>query len=106
MSKFESFSKRLKALIDKSALILIIPALIAMYFIDPAMAKTLVDWTVFAPIMAGIAVVVSRIVFHRIELTKLIILTEKGNMAAAVLASSIVLFVAIVFMALVMWVKA
>lgn len=106
MSKFESITSRLWAFVDKSALILIIPALIALYYIDQPMFNTLLEWLVFAPVLAGVAVIVSRIVFHRIDLTKLIIETEKGNTAASILAAAVLLFVALIFTALVAWAKA
>ena len=102
MSKF----KRTKALADKSAWLLILPSVAALFFIDLSMLKTLIQWLVFAPVLAGVAVIVSRIVFPQINLTELVRSTEEGNTAAAVLASALVLFVALVVLALVMWAKA
>lgn len=98
--------KRLKALLDKSAWLLILPSLVALFFIDEAMLKTLVQWLVFAPVLAGVAIIVSRVVFPQIHLTTLVEQTQKGNTAAGHLASALVLFVAIVILALVMWAKA
>ena len=106
MSHLSSIYRRLLALLDKSALILILPALAGLFFIDRAMFSTLLEWLVFAPVLAGVAVIVSRIVFHRIDLTKLIIETEKGNVAAGILASAVLVFVALIFAALVTWAKA
>lgn len=98
--------KRTKALADKSAWMLMLPSVIALYFIDTAMLKTLVEWLIFAPFLAGVAVVVSRIVFPQIHLTELVRETTQGNKAASVLASALVLFVALIVLALVMWAKA
>lgn len=97
---------RTKALADKSAWLLILPSLIILYFTDPAMLKTLIQWMAFAPVLAGVAVIVSRVVFPQIHLTTLAREAIKGNTAAGLLASAIVVFVAIVVLALVMWAKA
>lgn len=98
--------KRTKALVDKSAWLLILPSVVALFFIDLSMLKTLLQWLVFAPVLAGVAVIVSRIVFPQIHLTDLVEQTQKGNVAASILASALVMFVAVVVVALVMWAKA
>jgi uncharacterized membrane protein YjfL (UPF0719 family) len=98
--------KRTKALADKSAWMLMIPSIIALCFIDMSMLKTLLQWLVFAPVLAGVAVIVSRIVFPQIHLSTLVEQTEEGNTAAGILASALVLFVALIVLALVMWAKA
>jgi hypothetical protein len=101
-----SFLKRLAALADKSALVLIVPALIIAYLIDEAMALTLVQWLVFAPILAGVAIHISRIVFPQVHLTSYLQKAETGNVAAGLVASAIIVFVAAIVMALVVWTKA
>lgn len=98
--------QRLEALIDKSAWLLIIPALIALYFIDPVMLKTLAQWLVFAPVLAGLAIIVSRVVFPQIALGELVEDVREGNIAAGILAAAVVLFVAMLFLALILWAKA
>lgn len=101
-----SFLKRFKVLGDKSAIVLIVPALAALFFIDEAMMKTLVQWLVFAPIIAGVAIMVSRIVFPQINLTRLIEEAHEGNKASAIVAGSLLLFVGLLVYSLVMWTKA
>lgn len=81
--------RRIKALVDKSAWTLIVPSLIALFFIDQAMLATLVQWLTFAPVLAGVAIIVSRIVFPQIHLTELVRETLKGNLAAATLAAAL-----------------
>lgn len=98
--------RRFKALGDTSAWLLIAPSLIALYFIDQAMLQTMLQWMVFAPVLAGVAVIVSRVVFPQIHLSTLAREAIKGNTAAGLLASAIVLFVGIMVLALVMWAKA
>lgn len=98
--------RRIKALGDTSAWLLIAPSLIALYFIDQAMLQTMLQWMVFAPVLAGVAVIVSRVVFPQIHLSTLAREAIKGNTAAGLLAAAIVVFVAIMVLALVMWAKA
>lgn len=106
LDHIRSFLSRFKVLGDKSALFLIVPALAALFFIDAAMVKTLVQWLVFAPIIAGVAIMVSRVVFPQINLTQLIKETHEGNKASAILAGSLLLFVGLLVYALVTWAKA
>jgi|GEM_PF-5578012 hypothetical protein len=103
---FATFFKRVAAFIDQAALLLIIPCLIIIYQVDEPMAKTLIEWITFSPVLGGVAVIIFRIVFHRVDLKLLIEQTEKGSVAAAILSSAVMIFVAILFAALVLWAKA
>lgn len=98
--------KRTKALVDKSAWMLIIPPLIVLYFVDQAMMQTMLQWMSFAPVLAGVAIIVSRVVFPQIHLTTLVGEAIRGNSAAAIVAASLILFVSLVVLALVIWAKA
>lgn len=97
--------KRLAAFIDASAWVLILPAVLVLSLIDPAMVRTLLEWTSYALVLSGIAIVVSRVTFHQIKIDDLIGQVENGNRAAATVIASIVFFVAIVMLALVLWAK-
>ncbi len=102
----DSFLKRFAVFGDKSAIVLIVPALAILYFIDHAMAMTLIQWLVFAPVLAGVAIHISRIVFPQIRLTTFVRQAESGNVAAGLVASAIIIFVAVIVLALVTWTKA
>lgn len=101
-----SFFRRFSALVDKSALFLIIPCAFVLWFIDPAMFTTLLQWLVFAPVLAGIAIIVSRITFPQIQLSLLIKQAHEGNRAAGFVAGALILFVGLLLLALVLWAKA
>lgn len=104
---FESFKTRLHALFDKSALVLIAPALIALFLIDGSIARTLVQWSLYALVLAGVGIIVSRVTFPQIKLGDLIDDAHRlGNIASAIIASSVIFFVGIVLMAMVLWAKA
>lgn len=98
--------RRIKAFFDTSAWLLILPAVLALFWIDEAMARTLVQWVIFAPVLAGVAIVISLLVFPQINLTEAVrkALDEK-NGAAAAIAVAIVSFVAVIFLALVLWTR-
>lgn len=98
---------RAKVLLDKTAWLLILPALATLFFLDPAAAKTLVQWSLYGVVLAGVVVVISRLIFPQIALGEFIAsaLKEK-NAAAGIVVGAIVLFVAIMTLALVIWAKA
>ncbi|MNH30681.1 hypothetical protein D3C79_909900 [compost metagenome] len=70
------------------------------------MFATLLQWVVFAPVLAGIAIIVSRVTFPQIELTKLVKEAELENRAAGLVVAAIILFVGITMLSLVLWAKA
>ena len=100
-----AWTRRLAALFDPSAWLLIAPALGALLWIDPAMGLTLVQWSLFALVLAGVAVVISRIVFPQMNLSELVAEAMKGNRAAAAAAAALVVFVALLFIGIVLWAR-
>ena len=100
-------ASRFGALLDKSAWLLMAPAITVLYFIDPAMAKTLLQWTVFGVVLAGAAVIISRIVFPQIRLSDLIDAAKfEKNIAAGVIVGAVIIFVGMIMLSLVVWAKA
>lgn len=99
--------RRTRAMFDKSAWLLIAPALIAIFYLDPALGKTLVTWSAFGLAIAGVSVIISRIIFPHFDLSELYDMATNGrNLAAAILGAAVVLFVGMVMLALVIWAKA
>lgn len=98
--------RRLKALFDTSAWLLILPAILALLWVDDAMARTLVQWVIFAPVLAGVAIMISRIVFPQIHLTTFVqrVIDDKSGPAAAIVVG-IIAFVAVIFLSLVLWAR-
>jgi hypothetical protein len=98
--------KRLAALIDQSAWLLMLPAAFFLWLADPAMMKTLLQWTSFALVIAGACVIISRVIFPHIELTELVErAVDSRNVAAGIVASAIILFVGILIHSLIYWAK-
>lgn len=100
-----SWARRLAALVDKSAWLLMAPALGALLCVDVAMALTLVQWSLFALVLAGVAVVISRIVFPQLNLGDLVVQALQGNRAAGAIAAALVIFVALLFIGIVFWAR-
>jgi hypothetical protein len=97
-------TKRLKALFDKSALLLIVPATLVLLLLDPALAKTLIQWGAFGIPLAGIAVIISRIIFPQVHLNELVESAyHERNVAAANIVLGLLLFVGLLILALAIW---
>lgn len=102
----ESWLRRFMALFDKSAWMLIAPAMIVLAFLDPPMAKMLAQWSLFFLVLTGVAIVISRIVFPNINLTEFVrSAIEDHNAAAGAVAAAVVNFVGLLIVAAVLWVK-
>ena len=106
LNQIRSFLRRFNFLVDKSAIFLIVPCAVMLYFIDVAMFKTLLQWLVFAPVLAGIAIIVSRVTFPQVHLTELVKEAHTGNRAAGFVAGAVIIFVGLLMLALVLWAKA
>lgn len=96
---------RLTALFDKSAWLMMAPALAVLYQTDPELAATMVQWTSLALAIAGAAIIVSRIVFPQISIGDLLEQVKSGNTGAGLVVSSVVVFVGLLFLGIVFWAK-
>lgn len=101
----DSLLKRLSVLTDKSAFLLTAPFALALYFIDAAMTKTLLQWLLFAPVLAGVAVLVSRIIFPQIDLGEHADLAKNGSVGSGLIVAAIILFVGLLVLSLASWAR-
>lgn len=101
-----SITKRLRVLGDKSAFLLTAPFAVALYFIDAALVKTLLQWLLFGPVLAGVAIIISRLVFPQIELNRHADEALRGNTASGLIVAAIVIFVGLLVMSLAGWSRA
>lgn len=101
-----SFSTRIKSLFDQGAWLLMLPASLSLYQMDPAMFMTIGQWLLVALVLAGLTIIVSRIIFPQVDLRALAHEVLTGNIAAAILAASLVLCVGLIFIGLVLWARA
>lgn len=106
MLKQNTWILRLRAIWDPSVLLLIIPALIVVFFVDTAMAYTLLEWMAFAPVVVGLSVLISQLVFYQIPFGELVRkVNNENSVAAAMVISALILFTAILSYAIVSWVR-
>ena len=107
MSQFlQSCYKRIRVLGDKSALFLIVPSVLALWFVDAPLCATIVEWLIVAPLITGLAVMLSRIVFPQVDLGLLVDEAVLENKAAAIVAAGLMIFCGLLIVALMLWAKA
>lgn len=102
----DRLKKRLAPLLDMTAWVLVVISVLPLLLIDPAMVLTLVQWTAFGLALAGISVVVSRMVLPQVDLTEWVGHAREGNVAAGLVVLGVALFVGLIILALVLWAKA
>ena len=99
--------RRIRAMFDKSAWLLIAPTLAVLLLLEPALGKTLITWSAFGVAIAGVSVIISRIIFPHFDLSDLYErAVQRDSLPCALMASAVVLFVGIVMLAMVVWAKA
>lgn len=97
---------RFKSLFDQSAWLLMLPAAALLFWLDAAMMQTIVQWLLVAPILAGLTIIVTRLIFPQVSLSWLVAEVDQGNTAAGILAAALVLCVGIVFIGIALWARA
>ena len=97
---------RLAPFLDLTAWVLLLISIVPLLFIDSAMVITLVQWTAFGLALAGVSVVISRVVLPQVRLSEWLELARKDNPAAGLIAFGVIALVGLIFLALVLWAKA
>lgn len=97
---------RIHAFFDKSAWLLILPAMLIIYWVDPVLAQTLWKWSLFGVVLSGVAVIISRLIFPQLNLGELMKRVEDDTHASGVVVAALIIFVGILMLALVIWAKA
>lgn len=98
---------RLIPLLDISAWVLLITSAVPMLLLNPAMVVTLITWTAYGIALAGISVMLNRLVLPQIKLdTFLREALNNGNVAAGIVVAAVLLLLGIFFLGLVLWAKA
>jgi len=100
-----SLTQRIKSLFDQSAWLFMLPACLVLSLFDADMAKAVVQWTLVAVVLAGVANIVARITFPQLDIERLVGLVCKDNRAAAIVLAALVLCVGLIFLSLVLWAR-
>lgn len=98
--------KRLAPFLDLTAWVLLIASIVPLLLIDPPMVVTLAQWTAFALALAGVTVVIVRVVLPQVDLSEWLGHARSGNGAAGLVVLAVALIVCFTFMGLVLWAKA
>lgn len=98
--------KRILPFFDLSAWVLVLVALVPLFLIDRAMALTLIQWSAFGLALAGVSVVISRVVLPQVDLTEWVERARKGEAGASLIVFAVTSFLAVIFLGLVLWAKA
>jgi multisubunit Na+/H+ antiporter MnhC subunit len=107
MESLDKRFRRFKAIFDKSAWLLILPAVFMIFMLDSGLGRTLVTWSAFGIAISGLSVIISRIIFPHFDLSDLYERAAKqDSLPSALMASAIVIFVGNLILALVIWAKA
>lgn len=107
MSRYlNSLMLRVRALGDKSALFLMLPSLLVAFLIDAPMAETITEWLIMAPFMAGLTVLLSRVMFPYIDFPRLLDEVMLENRGAAVVVAGLMTFCGLLMLALILWARA
>lgn len=96
---------RFAPLLDPSAWLLIAVALVPLALIDFAMAKTLVQWSLYGLALAGAAVMISRIALPQLKLSEWVEHAREGKPGAALIVAAIVVALVLIFLSLILWAK-
>jgi len=101
------FAETVAAFKPKSVWLLIIPALLLLFITDPALVKTMIQWSAFALVLAGVSIIVSMLVFPQIKLSELVVEAQENEcLPSAIVAAALIIFFGILFYSLVFWAKA
>lgn len=94
-----------KAITDGGAWLLIVPFALFWNQVDSADIKTSLVWLLKLPIIVGVVIILSRLVFPQIRLGSLMQKVDDGNVAAAIVVSGLLLFVGLLIMTATGWAK-
>ena len=93
---------RLIPLLDISTWVLLLTSAVPMLLLNPAMVVTLVTWTAYGIALAGISVMLNRLVLPQIKLdTFLREALDNGNVAAGIVVAAVLLLLGIFFLTLI-----
>lgn len=99
------WSRRLLALVDGSAILLILPALWWMWQRDQPLVRSIGEWTVLFVILAGVSIVVSRITFPHLNLELFLKKALNGSVACSIVVCGLLLFVAWTMQTVASWAR-
>lgn len=97
---------RLIPLGDLTAWTLLVLSVVPLLALSPSMIMTLVTWTAYGLALAGVSVMINRLLLPQVYLTEYLDEAKAGNVAAAIVVAAVLALLASVYLGLVLWAKA
>lgn len=95
----------LSIFLDKNALALVVPPAAILGFMDLPKLLTLLEWMLYAAVLAGFAIQISRTVFPQIGLSEMVEKARETPEGSSRVVASVVVFVGFLMLALALWTK-
>lgn len=95
----------LSIFLDKNALALVVPPAVILGFMDLPKLLTLLEWMLYAAVLAGFAIQISRTVFPQIGLSEMVEKARETPEGSSRIVASVVVFVGFLMLALALWTK-
>jgi hypothetical protein len=105
MNRLHQMIRRVSPFYDPSAWILIIVCGGGVMLFDPVTVKTITQWTLNFGIFAGVAVIISRLIFPQIDLSAHVRAAHDGNIGSGLVVLSVALVMAFLLLSLTLWGK-
>ena len=93
----------LKAFHDVRAYFLILPFCLLLWWTDPVVFKTWIQWGAALPIIVGVMLVVRKIIFNTVDLSEVIEQACKSSTGAGLVVLAVSLVSATFLMAATLW---
>lgn len=90
---------------DKNSWVLGAPAIALLAYLDTAKLLTLLEWMVYAAVIAGFAIQISRTMFPQIHLTAMVEKAMEDARGSGAVVAALILFVGLLFLSLSLWTK-
>jgi hypothetical protein len=97
--------RRLAPFFDLTAWVLLLVSAVPLAILDPGTVLTLAHWTAYALGLAGIAVVIARLLFPQVHLSEWVEGARNGSLPAALVVLAITILLSTIFLSLVLWAK-
>lgn len=93
----------LRKLLDIRIYLLVIPATIALYFIDPALAITWAQWGLVMFVVAGLTLIMRKVMFNTFDMSEAINKACESSSGAATCVLAVAIVMAAMFMSVTQW---
>lgn len=97
--------KRLLPFLDLTFWVCTVLVVVPLWLLDPPMMKTLIQWSAFGLALAGLSVLVVRVMLPQVDITDLLREARQGNVAAGLAMVGMAILMSFVFLGLILWAK-